>query len=661
MGNKRKAREKSPNRAVRKPGARPPAEVKFAPIIEELGRMKTRLETDPSYLSNRPLSLQERTQMEIEGVLLRKEKDVRLDFGEAFRQNPQALVEMVSAMRKYGDADILRNLVFAAETLYGDKLRELPGGMEFWEDLKREVAPLPHPPALTPSDLRLQRLQAIEIFREAIVTYDILSEGGGAGKAKPAGPPGPAGAAIPEGAAGVPADGGSSPSPAALPEPPARTPVEAAPPPAPEPPSPSPALARPAPALPSQENGVVTETRGGPGPDAEALRLDHQSRQLKESEKALRSRGDELLLREQRLLALEHALEEKEKRLLASEEEKQNLLDGHRKEREQSRKREQELARELEETCALKLGTEGELARLRTEAAQTSASYSDIAAREEALCLETAKAREERAALEKLRGELRTEEERQRKLGWELDRKSTLSADVEAREARLREASSSLDKLREQMRRTGERLAASEADISARLEQADRELAEKKSELTAREAALGDLEKRAEAQDKRIVEERIPTEEKPAAGQRPAPAGPRPVPETARPAPPAGAVSAEEQVPASTEVSILSRLAILAASPRPAEAVPPETPAPPTAETHPEGPAAGGGPPPVRAPEPSDGEPGGESAPPSPEAEGPKALYKVKCPGCKNVIPVYTKERPLKIRCPSCGKEGVLK
>jgi ribosomal protein S27E len=36
-------------------------------------------------------------------------------------------------------------------------------------------------------------------------------------------------------------------------------------------------------------------------------------------------------------------------------------------------------------------------------------------------------------------------------------------------------------------------------------------------------------------------------------------------------------------------------------------------------------------------------------------------LYKVKCPGCRNVIPVYTRERPLKVRCDACGKEGVLK
>jgi hypothetical protein len=36
---------------------------------------------------------------------------------------------MVSAMRQNGGADLLRDLLFAAQTLYGDHLRELPGGI----------------------------------------------------------------------------------------------------------------------------------------------------------------------------------------------------------------------------------------------------------------------------------------------------------------------------------------------------------------------------------------------------------------------------------------------------------------------------------------------------------------------------------------------------
>lgn len=52
-----------------------------------------------------------------------------------------------------------------------------------------------------------------------------------------------------------------------------------------------------------------------------------------------------------------------------------------------------------------------------------------------------------------------------------------------------------------------------------------------------------------------------------------------------------------------------------------------------------------------------------EPEPPKPEDPGPemKPLGKVRCGKCKEVIPLYSKDRPLEIRCTSCGKKGVLK
>ena len=38
-----------------------------------------------------------------------------------------------------------------------------------------------------------------------------------------------------------------------------------------------------------------------------------------------------------------------------------------------------------------------------------------------------------------------------------------------------------------------------------------------------------------------------------------------------------------------------------------------------------------------------------------------KPLGKVRCGKCKGVVPVYSKKRPLKVKCTSCGKEGVLR
>ncbi|MEM3043281.1 MAG: hypothetical protein QXD84_07040 [Thermoplasmata archaeon] len=38
-----------------------------------------------------------------------------------------------------------------------------------------------------------------------------------------------------------------------------------------------------------------------------------------------------------------------------------------------------------------------------------------------------------------------------------------------------------------------------------------------------------------------------------------------------------------------------------------------------------------------------------------------KPLLKVRCSSCKSIIPIYTRERPLRIKCTGCGKEGTLR
>jgi hypothetical protein len=38
-----------------------------------------------------------------------------------------------------------------------------------------------------------------------------------------------------------------------------------------------------------------------------------------------------------------------------------------------------------------------------------------------------------------------------------------------------------------------------------------------------------------------------------------------------------------------------------------------------------------------------------------------KPLLKVRCVGCRELIPIYSTVRPLKVQCPKCSKVGVLK
>ena len=43
-----------------------------------------------------------------------------------------------------------------------------------------------------------------------------------------------------------------------------------------------------------------------------------------------------------------------------------------------------------------------------------------------------------------------------------------------------------------------------------------------------------------------------------------------------------------------------------------------------------------------------------------PAQQGPEPVTKVRCPQCKHIVPVFTAERPTPIKCPNCGKRGML-
>jgi DNA-directed RNA polymerase subunit RPC12/RpoP len=47
-------------------------------------------------------------------------------------------------------------------------------------------------------------------------------------------------------------------------------------------------------------------------------------------------------------------------------------------------------------------------------------------------------------------------------------------------------------------------------------------------------------------------------------------------------------------------------------------------------------------------------------AAPAQAGEGQEPVSKVRCPQCKHIVPVFTMERPTPIRCPNCGKRGML-
>jgi len=49
------------------------------------------------------------------------------------------------------------------------------------------------------------------------------------------------------------------------------------------------------------------------------------------------------------------------------------------------------------------------------------------------------------------------------------------------------------------------------------------------------------------------------------------------------------------------------------------------------------------------------------SAKPGEIEQGERIVTRIKCPGCGQIIPIYSRERPLRVECPACGKKGMLK
>jgi hypothetical protein len=577
-----------------------PSGGKFAPIIEELGKMKSRLESGAVSFAPRPLSLQEKAQLEIEGELIQREQTVREDFGTVFRDNPQALVEFMAAMRKYGDDEVLRDLVFAAETLYGGEVDKMPGGVQFWEDLKKEVGTIPYEPGADADDERLHRILAVEILREAALSYDIISSE----MEEEADQTAQAGEALQKQAL--------EPAPVGATDSMKETPVE----------GPLPA-AQPASVMPAQPppgNDATAPRAGAEGrihaqlelmarKDAdirqalvelgrresmlhnEMERLQKVSLNSIDTEERLKLEREELVGREEKLLAVEKGFSEREKRFIDAEEQIRMRLTGHEEERGRLLAREQELSSSLEQTRALHARTQEELAAVRHDVEEGKKAVEECRLREEALAAEKRSLEEERARLADIHGRFEAQKERQGKLEDELARKAALQGDLDLKEKRLKVMEDEMMALRSELEMRRKELDSTEKKLKDETEKWERDLGEREDRLAARERELA-------AREARIAGPDVPH----------APPPPKTIPSAPPPAPKA-----------------ISSL------------VPP--PSPPLLPHRKEPPAI----------------------PPPEPAGAPRLSYKVRCPGCRTIIVVSSHERPLKIKCANCGKEGVLK
>jgi hypothetical protein len=619
----KKTRQKTPKRTDESKEPERPSGGKFAPIIEELGKMKTRLESGAVTFAPRPLSLQEKTQLEIEGELIQREQTVREDFGTVFRDNPQALVEFMAAMRKYGDDEVLRDLVFAAETLYGGEVDRMPGGVQFWEGLKKEVGTIPYEPGANADDERLHRILAVEILREAALSYDIISsemeEEGEQVEEADEGPKDQSPASVSEeGRDG----GGKEPASEALS---AAKPAEAAP-------VSQSTEAGPAAPRGGAEGRIYAQLELMARKDAdirqalvelgrreamlqkEMERLQSISLQSIDTEEKLKLEREELVQREERLLGIEREFSEREKKFLEAEEDVQRRLSGHEEERGRLLERERELVSSLDEARSQHARAQDELAALRKEAEQGRNAMEEGRLMKEALFVEKRGLEEERARLADLHSRFEAEQERQKKLQEELAQRAAFQGELDLKEKRLKVMEDETAALRSEVGLRQKELVDMEQTLKREAEKWERDLGAREDRLAVRERELSEREAQIAGQPK---------------ANEPATAASEPAP-----APSPGAISPSVPSPA---MPVSPAPSPPSAGKGQSSLAPP--PSPPLLPHRRE-------PPLILPPEPAD-----ESTP----------VSKVKCPGCKTIIVVSSRERPLRIKCGTCGKEGVIK
>jgi len=133
--------------------------------------------------------LQEKVMKEIEEELFKKEEEVRDKLEAIQKENPEGLHNILDTVKNM-DQDTIKDFVVAAETLYQGQFDKLPGKSDYWNDLKKKagiehkVPAAEQKPAEAPPGKRdkaeeyRRREKAIDVFKKSIFS----SQGGGPGK-----------------------------------------------------------------------------------------------------------------------------------------------------------------------------------------------------------------------------------------------------------------------------------------------------------------------------------------------------------------------------------------------------------------------------------------------------------------------------------------------
>jgi len=175
----------------------PEAEVPIADMepLEDIEKEIDEESTDEDFNKHREsmattFDLQEKVIKEIEEELFKKEEEVRGKLEEIKKENPEGLHDILNTVKNL-DQDTIKDFVTAAETLYQGQYDKLPGNNEYWDELKKKAGidqkaaaeaeqQEPAPPAKRDKAEEYRRREkAIDIFKKSVLSSksESLSKG----------------------------------------------------------------------------------------------------------------------------------------------------------------------------------------------------------------------------------------------------------------------------------------------------------------------------------------------------------------------------------------------------------------------------------------------------------------------------------------------------
>jgi len=101
-----------------------------------------------------------------------QDEDIRHGLMDVIQGSPEVLMSILENAVSMGDKALLRDVIDAAFILYSHKEADLPGGRDFWEKMRTNIASqVPQPAPAGTAETRARRRRAMDVFQKALFSY----------------------------------------------------------------------------------------------------------------------------------------------------------------------------------------------------------------------------------------------------------------------------------------------------------------------------------------------------------------------------------------------------------------------------------------------------------------------------------------------------------